>query len=273
MEQELSNCPSADRTILSSTFPNTYSLADIFTMTSSDKIVTTVRHYCLDLFQNGFSTQKHIARGLLNGVEYLVGQEFQNINELKNELKLLGQNNLRIITSGYSKQGHLKQIELEIKKFINFIDHLTSGNLDEVEPLPYKRRLKEVNANEVRQNLKVHWDFDGGYWEPLTECCTKPFCFYPIESLDDVCFQVLRDKLSKLTNDNIFEISEERVDYEIEIIDLDPKSFETIYTDKNNKWIVYISHEGTIAFGGLDLLKQNDNIFADRKEFKNKWCT
>jgi len=27
MEQELSNCPSADRTFLSSTFPNTYSLA------------------------------------------------------------------------------------------------------------------------------------------------------------------------------------------------------------------------------------------------------
>ena len=80
-------------------------------MTQSDKIITTVRHYCLDLFQSGLSTQQSIASGLLNGVEYLVGQEFQNITDLKNELKELGQTNLKIRTSGYSKQGHLKQIE------------------------------------------------------------------------------------------------------------------------------------------------------------------
>ena len=232
-------------------------------MTPSDKIVTTIRHYCLDLFQSGLSTQQSIASGLLNGVEYLVGQEFQNINNLKNELKVLGQKNLKIRTSGYSKQGHLKQIELENQKFIDFIDRLESETSDNVKALPYRRRLSEVEANKVRQNLKVNWNFDGGYWEPLTECSTKPFCFYRTHSLDDSSYQKLTDTVSKLTTDKIFEILEDRLDYEIEVAEFDPKSVETIYTDKDNKWIVYISHEGTITFSGPDLLKKIDNLFLD----------
>ena len=37
MEQELGNCPSAEGTFLSSTFPNTYSLAAIFERPYDDK--------------------------------------------------------------------------------------------------------------------------------------------------------------------------------------------------------------------------------------------
>ena len=56
-------------------------------MTYSDKIITTVRQYCLDLFQDGLSTQQRIAKGLLNGVEYLVTKQFSNTADLKEEIK------------------------------------------------------------------------------------------------------------------------------------------------------------------------------------------
>lgn len=239
-------------------------------MTQSDKIVTAVRKYCLDLFQSGLSTQQSIASGLLNGVEYFVGQQFENIEELKIDLKTVGQNNLAIRTSGYSKSGHIKQIEIERQKFIDFIDNLKLENLTNIK-LPLRRRLFEAEAKLVRQNLKLHWNFDGGYWEPLTECSPQPFSFYPSESLNSSDYQKLIDTLSEITSDTIFEISEDRLDYEIEVTDFDKDGCELIYTDKYNKWIVYISHEGTIAFGGPELLGKLDRIFADKLQLRNTW--
>ena len=240
-------------------------------MTPSDKIITLVRQYCLNLFQNGLSTQQSIASGLLNGVEYLVGKQFQNIDELKHELKQQGQDNLKIRTDGYSKAGHLKQIELERQNFINFIDQFDIQNVGEIELLPYRRRLSESEAKEVRQSLEIHWNFDGGYWEPLTECSSQPFYFYNREILDNSDYQNLVSILTKITKDTIYEITEDRLDYEITVAEFDKNNWETIYTDKNNQWIIYFSHEGTIAFGGFELMNLLDIALANRVVFKNKW--
>jgi len=239
-------------------------------MTPSDKIITAVRQYCLDLFQSGLSTQQSIASGLLNGVEYFVGGQFENIAELKSDLKIVGQENLAIRTSGFSKSGHIKQIEIEQQKFIDFIDSLKLENIANIR-LPFRRRLSDSESKLVRQNLELHWNFDGGYWEPLTECSPQPFSFYPLESLNTSDYQKLIDTLFEITIDTIFEISEDRLDYEIEVAEFDKEGCETIYTDKNNKWIVYISHEGTIAFGGLELLEKLDTLFVNKLQFRNTW--
>lgn len=239
-------------------------------MTPSDKIITAVRQYCLDLFQSGLSTQQSIASGLLNGVEYFVGQQFEIIAELKSELKTVGQENLAIRTNGYSKSGHIKQIERERQKIIDFIDSLKLENVANIK-LPFRRRLSESESKLVRHNLERHWNFDGGYWEPLTECSPQPFSFYPRESLNSSDYQKLIDTLFEITSDTIFEISEDRLDYETEVAGFDKDGCETIYTDKNNKWVVYISHEGTIAFGGLELLEKSDTLFADKLQFRNTW--
>lgn len=243
-------------------------------MKQSEKIITLIRRYCLDLFRNGMSTQQNIAEGLLNGVEYLVGTKNENIYELKNELKQLGQESLKAktISYGYSKPGHLKQIELERQKFIDFIDKIDLNNIIEVEPLPYRRRLAENEAKVVRQNLKKYWNFDGVYWEPLIkDISPKPFYFYSIENLVKSDYENLIKILSKITNDRIYEITEDRLDYEIDISEFDKDSFETIYSDKNNEWIIYISHEGTIAFGGLELMDEFDKSMTDKIDFKNKF--
>ena len=141
-------------------------------MTHSDKIITVVRQYCLDLFQSGLSTQQRIAKGLLNGVEYLVGKQFPNLDDLKEEIKRLSLISLNEQTSGYTKDGHLKTIEAERQKFLDFINRLDVTKLDEVNQLPYKRRLSESESTLFRQNLKKNWNFDGWmfgeyYWEPL----------------------------------------------------------------------------------------------------------
>lgn len=245
-------------------------------MTQSDKIITAARRYCLDLFQSGLSTQQRIAIGLLNGVEFLVGKQFPNADDLKAELKQLALASLKEQTSGYSKEGHLKKIEQEKQSFIQFIDQLDISNLDTIEPLPYRRRLSENEAIQVRQSLKSKWNFDSWsspnyYWEPLVVASPKPVYFFNTEVLSDKDFENIGKFIWKLTGDTIYEVTEDKIDYEIEATEIDKYTIEAAYTDKLNSWIIYLSHEGTTAFGGDELMKEVDGILVDKKELKDKW--
>lgn len=245
-------------------------------MTQSDKIITAARRYCLDLFQNGLSTQQRIATGLLNGVEFLVGRQYANANDLKAEIKQLALASLQEQTSGYSKDGHIKKIELEKQNFLQFIDQLNASNSDNKKPLPYRRRLSESEAIQVRQSLKSKWNFDGWsspnyYWEPLVVASPNPVYFFNTEVLSDKDFESIGKLLWKLTEDTIYEVTEDKVDYEIETTQIDKYTIEAAYTDKLNNWIIYLSHEGTTAFGGDELMKELDTLLADKRELKDKW--
>ncbi len=247
-------------------------------MTHSDKIITVVRQYGLDLFLSGLSTQQHVAKGLLNGIEYLVRKQFSNLDDLKKEIKQLALTNLNEQTSGYTKDVHVKKIEAERQNFLDFINRLDVMKLDEVKQLPYRRRLSQNESTLVRQNLKNNWNFDGWtsgeyYWEPLPLVSISPerFCFYNTEILSDTDYQNITSLLLTLNSDTIYEVTEDRLDYEIEATEFDKDSIETAYTDKNNSWIIYLSHERTIAFGGQQLIEELDRILIDKSELKNKW--
>ena len=99
------------------------------TMTFSDKIITIVRRYCFELFQQESSTQMSIADGLLRGVEFAVGTTFQSIDDCKNQLKILGLQNLKIRTSGFYRHQHIELIAFETQRFIEFIDQINCENI------------------------------------------------------------------------------------------------------------------------------------------------
>jgi hypothetical protein len=179
-------------------------------------------------------------------------------------------------TSGYSKDAHLKKIELEKQNFLKFIDQLDTSNSDNIEPLPYRRRLSESEAIQVRQSLKSNWNFDSWnsenyYWEPLVSASPKPVYFFNTEVLSDKDFENIGRLLWKLTGDNIYEVTKDKIDYEIEPTEIDKYTIDAAYTDKQNNWIIYLSHEGSTAFGGEELMKELDTLLADKSELKHKW--
>ena len=53
--------------------------------------------------------------------------------------------------------------------------------------------------------------------------------------------------------------------------EFDPDCYETVYVDENYDWIVYGSHEGTIAFGGSWLLIEIEKQLRDKKKLANQW--
>lgn len=263
-------------------------------MTQSEKLLTLARRFCIDNIlywtdyyqktRSGndlpYDYSKHdynvfpryqTAEAILRGIESLVGKTFVSTQDCKIEIQRLGRISQSHFTTGKLNGLQGKAIEDARQKFIDFIDNITVEQLDNVEPLPYRRTLLENEANAVREKLNKHWNFDGGYWEPLTPCSPKPFVFYDKENLTKVDFKKIKEIVLSYPNSRIYEISETRYDYEIDKSEFEADCYEIIYTDKNFEWIVYGSHEGTIAFGGEWLLSELDRQLSDKFELKNKW--
>jgi hypothetical protein len=175
-------------------------------MTTTDKIITLAIRYCSENFSfwaDKYSNEKsgnnnpysdndynifpryNALTAILRGVETIVGKTFDSIDQCKNELKYLGKDSQTPFTKGKQNEIEKKAIQDERQKFINFIDSITDQQIETVEPLPYRRRLLENEANEIREQLLKHWNFDGGYWEPLTSCSPQPFIFFSKENLSN----------------------------------------------------------------------------------------
>lgn len=261
-------------------------------MTTTDKIVTLARRYCSENFSfwaNKYSIEKsgnnnpysdndynsfpryNALDAILKGVETIAGKSFDTPDQCKDELKSLGLDSQTLFTKGKKNEIEKKAIQDERQKFINFIDSITDQLLETVEPLPYRRRLLEIEANEIREKLLKHWNFDGSYWEPLTSCSPQPFIFFCKDNLSDQDYEKIKKIISDQAENKIYEITEEHCDYLTDNSEFYPDCYETIYTDKNFDWIVYGSHEGTIAFGGDWLLPAIKEQLKDKFELINKW--
>lgn len=263
-------------------------------MTQTEQIVTLARRFCIEKIlywtdyykktRTGnnlpYDYSKHdynvfpcyqTAEAILRGIESLVGKQFDSIDQCKSEIKKLGKTSESHFTTGKLNGLQGKAIEDTRQQFIDFVEQITVEQLDNVDPLPYRRTLLENEASTVRQELNKHWNFDGGYWEPLTTCSPKPFVFYNKKNLNEDDFKKIKNIIIGYSNNRIYEISETRYDYEIDNSEFEADCYEIIYTDKKFEWIIYGSHEGTIAFGGEWLLTELDKQLSTKLELKNKW--
>jgi len=261
------------------------------TMTPTDAMITAARRYCLD--NHSFWCDKYSQEGsgstnysdrdydlfprynalsaILQGVEILVGQSFSSLDNCKAELKQVGLTSQSLFTTGKQNTIESNAIQNERTKFVTFLDSITQSDLDQVQQLPHRRKLKDQEAKQIRKQLLDTWNYDGSYWEPLQECSPKPSVYLMKENVTDHDIENIIQAVSERADKKIFCISEDRIDYEIEIDSFNPDLYETICCDKNFDWVVYGSHESTIAFGGTWLIETVEKIFADRKDKLNLW--
>ena len=261
-------------------------------MILTEALVTTARRYCMDnhsYWANRYSNEMshnnnpysdndynlfpryNALAAILLGVEIFVGQTFTSLDNCKQELKHIGLTSQTPFTSGRQNDIERNAIQDERNKFVKFIDSITENDLGLVEALPYRRKLKDEEAKQIRQQLLDNWNYDGSYWEPLDNRSPKPTVFLMKEIVTqediDKIIQIVSEKADK----KIFEVSEDRNDYEIEIDSFSPDLYETICFDNSFDWVVYGSHESTIAFGGTWLIEKIGDLFSDRKEKLNLW--
>ena len=263
-------------------------------MNTTDQIITLARRYCIDnhkfwsdKYQNertgksipytysdndyNLFPRYNVLTAILKGVETVVGKSFNSSEFCKNELKKIGLESQTFFTAGKQNQIASLAILDERQKFLKFIDQIAIDQIANVEPLPYRRRILEIEGAEITDLLSKRWNFDGCYWEPLNTCSPELFIFFEKSNLSKEDF----DKIKMIIDSNpsrILEVViEEGYCYEIDSSEFDPDCYETIYTNKTYDWIVYGSHENTIAFGGSWLLKEIETQLSNRKDYTNKW--
>jgi hypothetical protein len=214
----------------------------------------------------------NVLSAILNEVETLVGQNTNNLDDCKQKLKDFALTaNPRTFTTRKQNQIETNAMQEERNKFIDFIDKLTDKQLNSINPLPYRRRLRKDESEQVRQELLRHWNCQGDYWEPLEKLSPKPTLFLMKKNITNSDYEQLTQEIKRHADKKLFEITEDHLDAEIEFSLFCPNCYETIYCDKTYEWIVYGSHESTVAFGGEWLLVFIKQLYSDRQDKLNKW--
>jgi hypothetical protein len=140
-----------------------------------------------------------------------------------------------------------------------YIQVLTPSDLGDIEALPFRRVLNEDERKRLRSELKSSWGIEGGPWFPLKE---GPVPANVMTFHDDYFkkmegLRILREALKTRSIERIFQLHEfelkDEPDYEVELSIFDPAyggGGEQYSTSEPSDWVVYASHESSIAICG-----------------------
>lgn len=188
-------------------------------MNINENLITEARRYCIENFDYWFQRYSNERKGnsfpynytkhdynlfprylilskIREEVETVIEEEFDSIADCKTKLIDLSYS---CDTNSKSKNKvESKAIQDEKDKFSKFINSLNEEDLYYVEPLPYRRKLTDIQSTEYRVRLLERWKFDGGYWIPLTDDCPEDSIWFSTENLTTKDISQIREFL--LTN-------------------------------------------------------------------------
>lgn len=131
----------------------------------------------------------------------------------------------------------------------------------------YIRRVAERERDALVKSLITKWDvkIDGiwSYWYPLKECRRNDvIAFISLDyDTDEEKEQIIKNYILSVGDNEIYEMNEFGLaTYVISTESLYPfypnrGEGETIWFSEHMKWIIYVSHDNTITFGGRALIK------------------
>lgn len=267
-------------------------------MLSIEGIITLAKRYCLqqiDYQENYWSyhdpktessypssvpVRAMVSKNILSALERLTGDDFENIAACKARITGIAISYEKEVTNTEPGKKQLlkpkEKIALKraavirevVQDFISFIGNISPEQINQVQPLPYKRRLSEFESKLVRAELKEYWNFEYFYWVPLGGECSKKLLVF--DEWDMNPYKLLNEIIFQLAPQRIYEIQEYGTDYEIDVVEFDSDGYEIAFTAKDYSWIVYSSHEGTLAVGGDWLISEMEKQLGEIIKPKNR---
>jgi hypothetical protein len=260
-------------------------------MTSIEAIITAARRYCKEnhaYWANRYAKERsgedfpvytysdqdynlfpryNALAAILGDIEMLTGKTWPELSVCRTILIQIGHSTPVISDNAIEANA----IQDERNKYIDFIQKITPEELNLVEPLPYRRRLDDDEKQFVRQQLLGKWNYDGNYYDPLDKRCPTEFVFLSKEQITPADYQSVIGFIFEHVAPHLLEVTEDETDAEIACSEFNPDCDETIYCDKNYKWLIYGSHESTITFAGEELLVFIKQLFSGREHLFNQW--
>lgn len=161
--------------------------------------------------------------------------------------------------------------------FCDFINSALVEELQNIEPLPYRRTLIDEERKRIWGRLSKTWDIKGTYWFPLGDCSRKDiYAFLDDYFYDELGIEPLRNILLRKGIDKVWEMGESEAfpEYEIDVAAFSPEysiSGEGYWCSVDMDWIIYVSHENSITVGGEWLLDGIKAIWPNWEE--RKWVS
>ena len=204
--------------------------------------------------------------GILEEILMIVDKKFKTINECKDELITIGEYSQHFLNENITNNIANNAINEERIKFIEFLNNISGNDLINVERLPFIKKLDKKESKDIRDKLKQIWNFTGSYWEHSNN--REETIFLMEKYISEKDKKGIVEYISKF--DTLYYETDELL-YVYETEELNLNGNETIYTNLNYNWIIYISHEMYIAFWGKMLLDYLNILFSDRNDKINKY--
>jgi hypothetical protein len=150
----------------------------------------------------------------------------------------------------------LKALHEEGQDYRAYIQVLRANDLADIEPLPFRRVIGELESKRLWNQLKEVWGIDRSYWFPLKEgpVPQNVVAFHSdyFEAMNGVA--LLREALESRSITRVFQLHEfGDPDYEVELGIFEPgyrDGGESYSTSDRCDWVVYASHESSITVCG-----------------------
>ena len=245
---------------------------------------TAARRWLIERKQHHIDNTSNAPYGLYvaldaikNEVEYYRPEDFESVDELFEILKLTGQTatNRTLkqfvqVSGGHSNALEVAAIvDIERQHFCDALSMMRSSNLQEIEPLPYRRTLSKEEGESLWKAMSTKWAFSRA-WYPI---CGPPRPDNAIAFLDEAFYMALMpDLLSRIFHfrgiERVFEILETSEkglesgfpEREIDVTILNPTyggeiaGIEKYWCTQELDWLLYASHESSITVGGKWLI-------------------
>lgn len=128
------------------------------------------------------------------------------------------------------------------------------------------KELESSRAHSFKERIEIIWDITQHYWYPLYDCKRSDVLAFDSDYIEGSAEKIIdvRKILLNLNYESIYEMHEYRT---VSIIQTNKlvltlnDNLERFWFSEDMSWIIYASHEGSITFGGEEILKQ----------IKSKW--
>jgi hypothetical protein len=172
-------------------------------------------------------------------------------------------------------------VQDEGRLFAAYLQGLSDADLARVEPLPFRRVLKEAESARLWAELKARWAVGRHpMWYPFDrhESDEPPpnAQVFDMPRLDEQFDPRLREVLAVLGVSRLWQLTKEPFehDYELDLALLEPVSSdldETYWTDASFQWLIYASHEDTVTIAGAELLSGLRAAWPSWRDFIPYW--
>lgn len=214
-----------------------------------------------------FSARYRVFDAILDSVKELVGSTFENDAELVEMLRIAALTSDATLAMDSMDSATVDILGKEQQKFFDWLGCIDDTMIAQAPVFPYERKLMRSESIKLTKELVYLWKI-GRYWVPLAASSVESV-FVMTDSLTSDDEQAVRKYLTSAPNQRVFSISEFGDGYEMDIELFDFNLSETYIFDRTMEWIIYGSHEGTIAFGGGRLIDLVRELFSSRQELLN----